>query len=93
MKHSLFSLLNAENAKTQSGLRPQPITPVAFLVGCDKLATIRRIMSTTYLASAGTPLLFFATPVGSDFYKQSMPYGVAIAIGAIYVAFTILSVG
>lgn len=45
------------------------------------------------LSSAGTPLLFFVTPVGSDFYKQSMPYGVAIAIGAIYVAFTILSVG
>lgn len=44
------------------------------------------------LTSAGVPLLFFATPVDEDFYKQPMPYGVAIAIGCIYVAFTILGV-
>ena len=45
------------------------------------------------LSSAGTPLMFFMTPVDNDFYKQSMPYAVAIATGSLYVAFTILGVG
>lgn len=45
------------------------------------------------LAKAVIPSLIMATPVDKDFGKQPMPYAMAIATGALYVAFTILRLG
>lgn len=45
------------------------------------------------LSNAPAPVLLFSTPSDADFAKQPMPYAVAIATGALYVAFTNLSLG
>ena len=45
------------------------------------------------LSRAATPGLMLSTPSDPDFAKQPMPYAVAIAVGALYVAFTNLSIG
>lgn len=45
------------------------------------------------LSRAATPGLIFLTEVDPGFAKQPMPYAVAIAAGALYVAFTLLGVG
>ncbi len=44
----------------------------------------------TRTASVGT---MFSVPVAEDFGKRAMPYGVAIAVGGFYVAFTIPGLG
>lgn len=42
---------------------------------------------------AASPGLFFVAEVDPDFRKRPMPYAIAIATGALYVAFTLLGVG
>lgn len=43
------------------------------------------------LSRAAAPALVFVTEADPDFVKQPMPYGVAIAAGGLYVAFTLIS--
>jgi len=45
------------------------------------------------LSRAAAPAMLLSTPSDPDFAKQPMPYAVAVAAGALYVAFTNLSIG
>ena len=69
---------------------PELILPFVFLTavaggGMAVVLWLRHLYS-----RAAAPSLLFATPTDSDFLKRPMPYGVAIAAGGLYVAFTIL---
>ena len=45
------------------------------------------------LSRAAAPAFLLSTPSDPDFAKQPMPYAVAVAAGALYVAFTNLGIG
>ena len=36
---------------------------------------------------------FFTRPIDEDFGKRPMPYGIALCLGGLYTAFTIVSLG
>jgi len=44
------------------------------------------------LARAPSASMILLTPTDANFSKQPMPYGAAIAVGGLYVAFTLLQV-
>jgi prepilin peptidase CpaA len=69
---------------------PALIVPFVLYTGLAGGAIAGFLWLRHRLTSAGTPLTLPLTPATREFYQQPMPYGVAIAVGGIYVAFTIL---
>ncbi|MGF1608983.1 MAG: prepilin peptidase [Kiloniellales bacterium] len=72
---------------------PQLVLPYLFLIALTGGVMALIMWLRHRLAKAVIPALVFATPGDEDFAKKPMPYAVAIATGALYVAFTILKLG
>ncbi len=66
-----------------------PFTVITLLAG-GVIATFMWMQHR--FARAATPLLVFQTPADPMIGKQQMPYGAAIAVAALYVAFTLMRV-
>jgi len=69
---------------------PSLIMPFLFYTAAAGGAMAAAMWLRHRVSSVGAPLSILTTPVDKSFYDQPMPYGVAIAVGGIYVAFTIL---
>jgi prepilin peptidase CpaA len=69
---------------------PELVLPFLLYTGAAGGAMAGAIWLRHRFSAAGTPLTFLSLPARKEFYDQPMPYGVAIAVGGIYVAFTIL---
>ena len=70
---------------------PELVLPFLLFTGIAGGAMAAGIWLRYRLSAAGTPLSFLSVPARKEFYDQPMPYGVAIAAGGLYVAFTLIS--
>ncbi len=71
---------------------PELILPFTFITTLAGGVIAIFLWLQNYFARAATPLLVFQTPADPTIGKQQMPYGAAIAVAALYVAFTLLRI-